>query len=116
MKNLETLSIEKREKQKINEFIERLKKEFKGNILHIFLFGSFARNEYDENSDIDILIILKKKSLKDIIRIYEIATDVYLEFGGAVLSLKLFDEKYYKFLKEVGSGFIKDLEKDKVLL
>lgn len=33
----------------------------KGSIIDIMLFGSYARGDFDEDSDIDILVVLKKK-------------------------------------------------------
>lgn len=42
----------------------------KHDVIHADLFGSFARNEADENSDLDILVELpENKSLFDLVRI-----------------------------------------------
>lgn len=46
------------EKIAIDELIDQLKQNF--NIDNIILFGSAARNQKDEESDIDILIITKQ--------------------------------------------------------
>lgn len=34
------------------------------NILEVWLFGSYARGDYDLNSDVDLLIVLKDKNLE----------------------------------------------------
>lgn len=46
------------EETAINELIDMLKQNF--NVDNIILFGSAARNQKDEESDIDLLIITKK--------------------------------------------------------
>lgn len=43
------------------EIISGLLEIFKNNISMIILYGSVARNDYTEESDIDIAIILKKE-------------------------------------------------------
>ena len=40
----------------INEFIEEIKKQY--NVTDIILFGSYAKGTENENSDIDIAVIL----------------------------------------------------------
>ena len=42
-----------------NELVQGLLNIFKGNINEIILYGSVARNESTEDSDIDIAIIMK---------------------------------------------------------
>jgi len=111
-----TLKVSKKEKEKIGEFVKRIKEEFKGEILHIFLFGSFARNEFKEDSDIDILIVLKRKNLRIVEKIYEINTEIYLKYGGAPISLKIFDKKHYEFIKKMKTEFFKNLKKEKISL
>ena len=51
---------------KINEVKPYIKNKYKANIIGIF--GSFARNNYNENSDIDVLVVFDKNaSLFDLI-------------------------------------------------
>ena len=41
----------------LNEFVKTLKGRYGDRIKKIILFGSYARGDYDEESDIDILIV-----------------------------------------------------------
>ena len=41
----------------LNEFLDKLKSKFSNKIYKVILFGSYARGDYDEESDIDILIV-----------------------------------------------------------
>ena len=44
----------------IKEFIQRLRKAEGDNLMQVVLFGSVARGDDHEESDIDIFILLKK--------------------------------------------------------
>ncbi|WP_461863532.1 nucleotidyltransferase domain-containing protein [Thermococcus sp.] len=61
----------------LNEFIERLKAQFPGRIERIVLFGSYARGDYDEESDIDVLIV-GELSLDDIL---SLIFEIMLKYG-----------------------------------
>jgi len=44
----------------IKEFVEACKKKFKDDLVSIVLFGSYARGNFKETSDVDLLVIVKK--------------------------------------------------------
>ena len=46
------------------EISKKIKEKFGEKVANIILFGSYARGDYSEESDIDILIIVKDKKLK----------------------------------------------------
>ncbi len=46
-------------KEVIEEFVRSLQSSFGKNLVSIVLFGSIARGDFSENSDIDILVIAK---------------------------------------------------------
>ena len=50
----------------LNELEEKLKETFKNNLLYIGLQGSYARGEADNNSDIDVVVILDRLSIRDL--------------------------------------------------
>jgi predicted nucleotidyltransferase len=41
------------------EFVEACKEKFKENLISIVLFGSYARGNFKETSDVDLLVIVK---------------------------------------------------------
>jgi predicted nucleotidyltransferase len=43
----------------IKEFVEACKEKFKENLVSIVLFGSYARGNFKETSDVDLLVIVK---------------------------------------------------------
>lgn len=50
----------------LDEIESKLKTAFKDNLIFIGLQGSYNRNEADENSDIDLVVILKHLSIEDL--------------------------------------------------
>ncbi len=42
----------------INEFVERCKEKFKGNLISVVLFGSVAKGSAERYSDIDLLVVI----------------------------------------------------------
>ena len=55
MKTLEKTTLKKNERDAIKEAVERLKKAYP--VDRIVLFGSKARGDFDEHSDIDLVIV-----------------------------------------------------------
>ena len=63
--------------KKVKDNLPRIKKVllsiYGENLADVFIYGSFAKNTFTEESDIDIAVILKGKvdKIKEIDRIYE---------------------------------------------
>lgn len=74
----------------------------------IFLFGSVAREEHTEESDIDVLVVVSKKTRRNEGQILEIASKIGMRYGkeinASVVTVNEFDEglkgkiEFYKTL------------------
>ena len=64
--------------QRLKEFVKKLKKNFE--VDRVYLFGSFANEEFHEGSDIDLIIIgdFKGKMFQRIIEVLKL-TDLPIE-------------------------------------
>jgi predicted nucleotidyltransferase len=78
-------------------------------ILKIVLFGSCARGQDRPDSDIDLLIVLRKDGWDVTDRIYQLVTDVILTYGRDI-SLKLFSRSEFQQLVKCGTVFMKQVE------
>ena len=63
------------------ELKRELKKFFRGAEA-IYLFGSFAKNEFNENSDIDIAVLYKEKL--DRVELFKKQEELFLKFNRDV--------------------------------
>ena len=63
----------------VKDFVNDTKKILKDNLLVEYFFGSYARNEQNEFSDIDILIIVKEFNLKIRTEISSLSSNYSLE-------------------------------------
>ncbi|AMM53809.1 nucleotidyltransferase domain-containing protein [Pyrococcus kukulkanii] len=85
----------------LREFIKRVEDKFGGSIESIVLFGSYARGDYSEDSDIDVLIV----GDVDFYEIMEIVTDILLEYGELISPILLGPEE----LRKRKDSFIKTI-------
>ncbi|MCK4224814.1 MAG: nucleotidyltransferase domain-containing protein [candidate division Zixibacteria bacterium] len=65
---------------------EILKSIYGNTLVEVILYGSFARNTPNEDSDIDIAVVLKGKvnKAKEINKIYDAVYDLMLETGELI--------------------------------
>ncbi len=87
--------MEKREKA-LRAFVERIREKFGDEIEGIILFGSYARREAKEFSDIDIIIVLKdlpKEWEKRIENVIDDTSEIALVYGIKISPLLLSREE-----------------------
>lgn len=84
----------------IKEFKTRTKKLYGNKLKNIILYGSWAREEANEDSDIDLLVIIKKdiKPGEEIDRMIDIITEINLKHN-VLISVYPVSEKNYSSLK-----------------
>ena len=70
------LKINRITRKTLDLFVERIKEHERDNLLKIILYGSVARGEANEHSDIDVLFILKECSSEKKREICYISADV----------------------------------------
>lgn len=92
IKNLLTVQ----ELRAVSSFCDMLKKAAKNSVHAVILFGSRARGEGHEDSDVDILVLLKEESYPLKIKIWDCAYKVFSEtdimVSPLVLSLNQFEK------------------------
>jgi len=78
----------------LNEFKKRVLERFGDDVIKITLFGSYSRMEEMEESDIDVLVVVKKRTPILEREIIGIAYDLLMEKGKYV-SVKVYGEDEY---------------------
>lgn len=87
-------------KMALSELKLRLKKIYGGKLKQLILYGSYARGDFVEGSDIDVIIVLEKAAdpLKERKRYFDVAYNLDLKYD-VLLSIIPFSEKDYRTLK-----------------
>jgi predicted nucleotidyltransferase len=82
----------------LTEFIKHLRSRYKNKIKKIILYGSYARGDYAEDSDIDVLIVgdISQKEIS------YLTTDILLKYGEVISAIV---EKEVEFEKLKNSIF-----------
>ena len=75
----------------------------------IYLFGSYSRGEYNENSDIDILIISKRKRFEFLIVVENITESI-----GKNINFQVYSQLEWTILSKKDPAFFDRVEKDKL--
>ena len=90
-----------RKAQALDEFLRVLRERFGDSIEEVILFGSYARGDYDEESDIDLLIIGEV----DFDELMDVVTEVLLKYGELVSPIVIkpteFKRRNDSFIKTV---------------
>lgn len=82
----------------MNEFVRRALEKYGDKIDSIILFGSVARGEAREGSDIDILVVAGGDRFRMRRELSGIVLDILLE-TGEYISVKTLSIEDFKFLK-----------------
>jgi predicted nucleotidyltransferase len=96
---------------RIKKFVNDVKNKYENKIYKIILFGSYARRNNKADSDIDMLIIWNGNRSKGAEKIEDIAFKYLLE-ESLYFSIKVLNVQQYHELKDKGSPFIENIEKE----
>ena len=67
----------------LEEFLDRLEGLYGSRLEKVVLYGSYARGDYSEESDVDLIVVLRGSVVpsEEIDRMIDAITDVNLEYG-----------------------------------
>jgi uncharacterized protein len=93
----------------------RLQELLKGSLVNLVLFGSRARGDYEESSDVDVAVIVRglSRELKD--RVYREVAAIELEHCQPI-ALLVFSEQEFNRLRERERRIAQDILEEGVAL
>jgi len=77
-------SIKKSHSNAIENFTKKAKILLKDNLVDILIYGSVSRGEAKIDSDIDVIVIVKKNVFKNQMKLAAMAFDILMETGEYV--------------------------------
>jgi predicted nucleotidyltransferase len=80
MRPLSQTKLDRRERTAINAFSRRLKKALGKQLVSVLLFGSKARGDSHRESDIDIFVLVKRRTLRVNELVAKITSDLWEEY------------------------------------
>jgi uncharacterized protein len=104
-----------REQEALSQFVVRLRERLDDNITKIVLFGSRARGEGTEDSDIDLLVLLQCMDHALRREILDLAADIFIDME-INLSPLVMKSDHYAWLKSIERGIALEIERDGVEL
>lgn len=109
------VSLTQKQRESLYYFTTRLKRDLKNSLIEVVLYGSRARGNARPNSDIDVLVVLKRDSrrAKDIV--YDLSSKILLKYE-TLLSERIMNEKQYQYEKNLPSLFMQFVKHDGVSL
>ena len=111
LKLREGIKIQKRYQEPLREFVKVALEKYGEKIEGIILFGSVARGEAKEDSDVDILVV-GDVSLEELI---DISIPILLE-DGELISAKDMKKDHFEYLAKEGYSFVRNVLNDGVIL
>ena len=105
----------KKEEKIVKKFAQKLKDSLGDNMVFLELFGSKVRGKSSPDSDIDVLLVVRKKTpeVRDMIFNILFDLDPYYEFK---ISPVIYSDFEYKKNEELKSTFIEIIKKEGVML
>ena len=105
------MKIQGKYQKAVDEFVRRALEKYRDRIENIILFGSVARREAKEDSDIDILVV-GDVSLEELV---DLTFPILLEYGE-LISAKDMKKDYFEFLIREEYSLIRNVLKEGVVL
>ncbi|MEE8168363.1 MAG: nucleotidyltransferase domain-containing protein [Candidatus Hydrothermarchaeales archaeon] len=105
------MEVQSRYSKAIDEFVKKVLEKYGNRIEKIILFGSYARGDFEGESDIDVLVV-GDITLNDAV---DITVPLMLKHGKYI-SPKVKTSEYLRFLVREGSSFIKNVLEEGVVI
>jgi predicted nucleotidyltransferase len=82
-------------RQNLDAFTAGLRDRFGSRLRAVRLFGSYARGDAHEDSDVDCLVLLDRVTREDDRAVTDLAGDLTWQIGGAVISPLVMSERAF---------------------
>lgn len=99
----------------LEAFLARLREHYPDQVQHVILFGSKVRGDFDEESDIDLLIVVQSDDWRFHDKVSGLAFDPMLEHD-VLLSTHVMGQKHYEEIRRIRTSFFRNLQREGIEL
>ena len=104
-----------REKAAISEFVARLREKYADEVMLVVLFGSKVRGDFDEESDLDVLVVVQNGDWRFRDEVALAAFDPMLEHDVIIMPLVI-DLEHYQWLQRYRVPLYRNIQAEGVEL
>jgi predicted nucleotidyltransferase len=108
-------NLNEKEELALRDFLSKVAQHFGGNYLYSLLFGSKARGDAHEGSDLDVAVVMQEADFETKRAIYAIAYDELLE-NEVDISPVIFSREVFERQKAAHFPLLREIERDMVPL
>jgi uncharacterized protein len=105
-------------KQLLDELVENVLPIFDHKLKRVILFGSYARGDYDEESDIDVMFLIDDEAKTLQSKYYEpvqsVASDINWEYSVLLCSVLQNEQDFYAAVEDI--PFYHNVEKEGITI
>jgi uncharacterized protein len=105
-----------KERKALKRFGETIKSRLGDYVAMMLVFGSKVRGDFTETSDIDILIVVKERSLLVMDHIAEITSDINIEYALSIAPVVFSENEYTMNATVMASPFSLAVHEEGLLL
>ncbi|MBU0700188.1 nucleotidyltransferase domain-containing protein [bacterium] len=101
----------------MNELIEKTIPIFGDKLKKVILYGSYARGNYDAESDVDVMFLIdedEKDIRKDVKKVIRMETEIGLQYDVFISPLLQSYSKFTKYLSVL--PFYQNIEKEGIVI
>jgi len=99
------------EQAALKEFLTKLREQHGSEVVLVSLFGSKVRGDFDEESDIDVLLVVEDRTSQLWEDIVEIETDLMLKYDTVISSL-IMGRENYEWHRRYRAPLYRNIERD----
>jgi len=104
-----------RERAALDEFLTRLREQHGNEVVLVSLFGSKVRGDFDEESDIDVLLVVETRNSQLWEDVVEIETELMLKYDSVISSLIMGRDNYEWHLRH-RAPLYRNVERERIEL
>jgi predicted nucleotidyltransferase len=104
-----------KEKLALQEYLNRLRQEYGRDVLSVKLYGSKARGDYHEDSDLDLFVRIGQDNRQTYAKMYLIASDIELKYD-LILGMMLVGPTHHSLMRRLGEPLYRNVQREGIEL